>query len=118
MNWGLGFFELQLGVRHSHAAFLGLPWIPQRRRFTLVEQIGLENEERSLVFAIEDWSVWMWDVEKREVIMVFGDKLITISDMIVIKGNGGGFGDAKGNNNVTLGEGNGSFTSLSRCLEF
>ncbi|KAK7334535.1 hypothetical protein VNO80_26292 [Phaseolus coccineus] len=65
---------------------------------------------RSLVSAAEDGSVWMWDVEKGEVIMVFGDELITISDMIVIKGNGGGIGDANSNNNVTAGEGSGSFT--------
>ncbi|KAK7373718.1 hypothetical protein VNO80_07134 [Phaseolus coccineus] len=70
-----------------------------------IVSLGLVNEERSLVFATEDGSVWMWDVEKGEFIMAFGDELITISDMIVIKGNGSGFGDAKGNNNVTVGEG-------------
>ncbi|KAK7342811.1 hypothetical protein VNO80_25767 [Phaseolus coccineus] len=82
-----------------------------------IVSLCLVNEERSLVSAAEDGSVWMWDVEKGEVIMVFGDELITISDMIVMKGNGGGFGDGKGNNNVRVGEGSGSFTSSRLCDE-
>ncbi|KAL9298064.1 hypothetical protein ACSQ67_023960 [Phaseolus vulgaris] len=83
-----------------------------------VVALGLVNGERGLVSAAEDGSVWMWDVEKGEVIMVFGDELITVSDMIVIKGNGGGFGDGKGsNNNFAVGEGSGSFISSGLCEE-
>ncbi|KAK7364216.1 hypothetical protein VNO80_12714 [Phaseolus coccineus] len=86
-----------------------------------IVSLGLVNEERSLVFVAEDGGVWMWNVETGEVIMIFGDESITISDMIVIKRNGGGFGDGKGNNNVTIGEGNVLSLLLcyvmNKCLE-
>ncbi|WVZ03004.1 hypothetical protein V8G54_023810 [Vigna mungo] len=81
-----------------------------------IVSLALVKEERNVVSAAEDGSVWMWDVEKGEVVMVFGDELITISDMIVIKGNGGGFGVGNGND-VAVDEGNGSFTCSRLCEE-
>ncbi|XP_014490541.1 guanine nucleotide-binding protein subunit beta-like protein [Vigna radiata var. radiata] len=83
-----------------------------------IVSLALVKEERNVVSAAEDGSVWMWDVEKGEVVMVFGDELITISEMIVIKGNGGGFGVGKGND-VAVDEGNdgGSFTCSRLCEE-
>jgi len=80
-----------------------------------IVSLALVNEERNVVSAAEDGSVWMWDVEKGEVVMVFGDELITLSDMIVIKGNGGGFGVGKGHG--VDGEGSGSFTASGLCDE-
>jgi len=81
-----------------------------------IVSLVLVNEERSLVSAAEDGSVWMWSVENGEVMMVFGDELVTISDMIVIKGNGGGLGVGKGKE-VAVEEGTGSFTSSGLCNE-
>ncbi|CAJ1978452.1 unnamed protein product [Sphenostylis stenocarpa] len=86
---------------------------PQGHSGSIVSLV-LVNEERNLVSAAENGSVWMWNVKKGEVILVFGDELINISDMIVMKGNIGGFGVGK-RNNVAVGEGNGLFTSSGLC---
>lgn len=59
-----------------------------------IMSLVLVNEGRNLVSASEDGSVWMWDVEKGEVIMVLGNDQIlgrrstrSIGDMIVVKGS-------------------------------
>ena len=82
-----------------------------------IVSLALVNEGRNLVSAAEDGSVWMWDVDKGEVVMDMGNEvvMVNISDMVVARGNGE-FGVRKGNN-VAIEEGNGSFTSYGLCDE-
>ncbi|KAK7405358.1 hypothetical protein VNO78_06607 [Psophocarpus tetragonolobus] len=77
-----------------------------------IVSLDLVNEERNLVCATEDGCVWMWDVKSGEVTMVLGNEMVSISDMIVVKVNGGLV--TKGNN-VAIGEGSGLFTSSRLC---
>lgn len=53
-----------------------------------IMSLVLVNNGRNLVSASKNGSVWMWDVEEGEVIMVLGNAQIlgSISDMIVVKG--------------------------------
>lgn len=84
-----------------------------------IMSLVLVNEGRNLVSASEDGSVWMWDVEKGEVIMVLGNDQIlgrrstrSISDMIVVKGSN----VTKGNGSSKGGDRSG-FSSSGLCDE-
>ncbi|CAK8561344.1 unnamed protein product [Lathyrus sativus] len=52
-----------------------------------IVSLVLVNKGRNLVSASKNGSVWMWDVEEGEVIMILGNAQIlgSISDMIVVK---------------------------------
>ncbi|KAI5420188.1 uncharacterized protein LOC127135491 [Lathyrus oleraceus] len=53
-----------------------------------IVSLVLVNNGRNLVSASKNGSVWMWDVEGGEIIMIFGNAQIlgSISDMIMVKG--------------------------------
>lgn len=92
-------------------------WGKTKRHGGSIVSLFLVNEGRNLVSGSEDGSVWMWDVEEGEVIMVLvNDQILgrtrSISDMIVVKGtnNNNGF-------SVTSGEGGRGFSSTGLCDE-
>ena len=78
-----------------------------------IVSLVLVNSGKNLVSATEDGSVWMWDVDKEKVIMVLGNEMGSISDMIVAQGTTE-YGVRKGN--ATSDEASG-FTSSRLCDE-
>lgn len=69
-----------------------------------VVAVVVEEEGKMVVTASEDGSVWIWEVERGEVIRSFNQAMISISDLVVAKGvgksgrcgSGGGCGSSLG----------------------
>ncbi|KAG5546033.1 hypothetical protein RHGRI_018266 [Rhododendron griersonianum] len=69
----------------------------EQKHYGAVVGLAMTNGGRNLVTASENGSVWIWNVERKEVVRVLGGEMGSISELVVAKGFGLGDGNSEVN---------------------
>lgn len=85
-----GFLKVGSGKQVRQSREL-VTWAEKHRG--AVVSVVVVNEGKNLVSAAEDGSVYVWEIERGQVIMVLGNTMEGISDAVVTKGCGFGLGN-------------------------